>query len=271
MRIFAIKDEERSTSDVLGYLLYYEKAKAFYIELSEHADAWDVPLLLSSFQKRGQHTANAYWSKMWVQQRIVPPDRQNLGQVIKANGLREYDEFSFLMLADGRCAQDSYYLAEIAVGDVPDDVKARWKKKLEDVIPLSDGKLLAFFRNGSVKKCDARALVGNAAAFQSVFANDALFRSVSLQPDGYGIAWSEKLTLSDTALYNQGLDVPLTLEDFRSFVSYRIVNSAEAQELLHCSRQYINELVKKDQLHPIREDAKNKLYLKSEITQRLQG
>ena len=56
---------------------------------------------------------NAYWSKLWVQQRIVPTDRQNLGQVLKENGLSEYDEFELLMLAEGRCAQDSYFLAGV--------------------------------------------------------------------------------------------------------------------------------------------------------------
>ena len=271
MRIFAIRDEERSASETLGYLLYYENAKAFYIELPEDADVWDAPLLLSSFIKRGQHTVNAYWSMVWVRQRIMPPDRQNLGQVLKANGLVDYDEFALLMLAKGRCAQDGYYLTEIKTSEVPDDIKARWSKKLEDVIPISDAQLLAFFRDGSVKKCDVRALVGNDTAFLAVLTNEMLFRAVNLQPDGYGVAWGERLTLSDTTLYDNGLDVPLTLDDFRAFVSYRVVNSAEAQDMLQCSRQYVNELVKKQMLHPIREDAKNKLYLKSEITQRLQN
>lgn len=56
--------------------------------------------------KRKQYTVNAYWSKVWVQQRIAPTDRQNLGQILKDNGLDEYDEFQLLMLANGRCVQD---------------------------------------------------------------------------------------------------------------------------------------------------------------------
>ena len=35
MRIFAIKDDTLSQEIVLGYLIYYENAKAFYIELPE--------------------------------------------------------------------------------------------------------------------------------------------------------------------------------------------------------------------------------------------
>ena len=94
MRIFAIRDEELSHANVLAHLLYYEQSKAFYIELPDDADPWETPLLLSTFLKRGEYTVNAYWSRMWVQQRIVPSDRQNLGQVLKANGLDEYDEFA---------------------------------------------------------------------------------------------------------------------------------------------------------------------------------
>ncbi len=38
MRIFAIRDEE--LTGILAYLLYYEQAKSFYIELPDHADPW---------------------------------------------------------------------------------------------------------------------------------------------------------------------------------------------------------------------------------------
>ena len=33
MRVFAIKDESLSPSLILGFLIYYENAKALYIEL----------------------------------------------------------------------------------------------------------------------------------------------------------------------------------------------------------------------------------------------
>lgn len=47
-----------------------------------------------------------------------------------------------------------------------------------------------------------------------------------------------------------------------------IVNANEACQLLGCSRQNIDDLMKRDKLHPIRKDAKYKLFLKSEIMQR---
>ena len=52
MKLFAIRDESEKDKPILGYLVYYEKDKNFYIELPENADPWRIPLLLSSFAKR---------------------------------------------------------------------------------------------------------------------------------------------------------------------------------------------------------------------------
>ena len=71
MKSFAIRDESSQKQKDLAYLLYYEQEKRFYIELPENADAWETPLLLDSFVKRGETTVNSYWSNIWVQQRIV--------------------------------------------------------------------------------------------------------------------------------------------------------------------------------------------------------
>ena len=97
MRIFAIKDETMPKEQILGYLIYYENAKSFYIELPDDADPWDLPPILSSFMKRGKHSVNSYWSRLWVEQRIIPQERQNIGQILRDNGLETYDPFSFLL------------------------------------------------------------------------------------------------------------------------------------------------------------------------------
>ena len=268
MKIFAIRDDLDSTNKDIAYLIYYERDKRFYIELPKDADPWETPLLLSSFLKRGETTINAYWSKAWVQQRIIPSDRQNLGQILKENGLMEYDEFRLLMLASGRCAQDDYYLAPIQEEDLPESFVRRFQKKVEDVIPLSERQLLVFFRDGVVKKCNAKAILNSELTFSRILQDDAIFRSVSLQPGGYGICWGEEYNIADDVLYDCGKDVPLSLDDFRSFVENRVVNTAEAADLLGCTRQNIKDLIQRDKLHPVKVTPKNKLFLKSEILQR---
>ena len=268
MRIFAIKDEE--LTGILAYLLYYEQAKSFYIELPDHADPWETPLLLSSFLKRGEHTVNAYWSRMWVQQRIIPSDRQNLGQILKANGLDEYDEFKLLMLSNGRCAQDNCYLEEITLDKIPDELTKRWAKKIEDVIPLAERHLLVFFRDGMVRKCSITPFAEGNPALAPVLRNDDIFCSMAVQTDGYGVRWSEQAVIDHAALYRAGVEIPLSLNDFCSFIANRVVNSTEAAEMLGCSRQNIDDLTKRGKLHPVRADARNTLFLKNEIQQRMQ-
>ena len=268
MKIFAIRDETDSTRKDVAYLIYYERDKRFYIELPENADPWETPLILSAFLKRGETTINAYWSRVWVQQRIIPSDRQNLGQILKENGMKAYDEFQMLMLDDGRCAQDDYYLAPIREEDLPAQFLQRFQKKVEDVVPLAENQLLFFFRDGSVKKCDTESILKNEPRFFPVWQSESLFRSVGIQPGGYGVCWGEELNVSDEALYDCGKDIPLSLDDFRSFVESRVVNTAEAAELLECSRQNIEDLIQRKKLHPAKVTRRSKLFLKSEIMQR---
>lgn len=265
MKIFAVRDTNDNTEKDLAYLLYYEKEKVFYIELPEDADFWNTPLLLSSFAKRNIRTINPYYSKLWVQQRIVPADRQNLGQILKENGLEEYDEYDLLMLADGRCEQDDYYLSPV-VGAYLERFEKRYRYKVEDVIPLENGNLLVFFRDGKVKKCDANKLL--AERYQGIVKNSEIFRGVSVQVGGYGVEWGETCSISDEMLYTSGIDVPLTIDDFGSFVKNRVVSTKEATDMLGCSRQNIDDLVRRNKLEPLKTDAKNKLFYKKDIEQR---
>jgi hypothetical protein len=268
MRTFAIKDEDLTSTTTLGYLIYYETAKAFYIELPDDADPWETPLLLSAFVKRGEHSVNSYWSHLWVQQRIIPQDRQNLGQVLKSNGLEEYDEFKLLLLSMGRCAQDNCYLVEVAPDELPRELTERWNNKIEDVVPLENGCLLCFFRNGAVKKCDVHTFVDTIPGLLPILAHTRLFQQVNVQPDGYGVMWNEQTMIADHALFAQGVDIPLSLQDFIGFVQNRVINATQACQILDCSRQNIDDLIKRDKLHPIRTDDKHKLFLKNEVYQR---
>ena len=88
------------------------------------------------------------------------------------------------------------------------------------------------------------------------------------QPGGNGIYWEENMSISDTELYDKGTKIPLSSSDFKDFVEHRVINAAEAAELLDCSRQNINDLVKRDKLHPVKATDKSTLFLKSEVMKR---
>ena len=225
-------------------------------------------MLLDSFAKRNEMTVNSYWSQIWVQQRIIPTDRQNLGEILRDNGLEEYDEYKLLMLAMGRCAQDDYYLVPMDENELPQEIIKRYATRIEDVLPLGDFCLLVFFRDGSVKKCDLKAYLEKTKQFQILLKKPAYFESVQMQIGGYGVTWDVNMNISDTVLYRMGKRVPLSMADFKNFVAQRVINATEAAEILDCSRQNVIDLTKRDKLHPIKSSEKSTLYLKSEVLKR---
>lgn len=268
MKTFAIRDERDKHGQDIAYLLYYEKQKTFYIEVNEGMSEWDVPLIISSFVKRNQYTVNAYWSKLWVQQRIVPTDRQNLGQILKDNGLNEYDEFQLLILANGRCAQDAYYLEAVDDEVLFQRLEKRFQTKVEDILPLKNQTALIFFRNGMVRRCSFADYFQKHKVFIPLQKDKEIFAFVRIQPGGYGIGWNESTIISDQELYHMGVEIPVSLEEFCIFAQENMLSTAEVAEELGCSRQNIEDLIKRDKLHPVKNMPRNKLFLKAEIEQR---
>lgn len=270
MKIFAIRDGYRNDNKNLAYLFYYEQSKTFYIEFPENADEWELPILLSSFVAKKEFTVDSSWSKIWVQQRIVPPDRQNLGQILRDNGLDDYDEFELLMLANGRCEQDECYLFPVKAASFPEDILARFEKHIDFAVPISNYHILVFFHNGKVKKCNVQEAFAAMAKKNSLYGDYSTFASSRVMPGGYGVAWGNIISYSYEQLYKNGQSILLTTDDFKLFVSGAILSSAEAAEELECSRQNIDDLVRRGKLHPIKTYDKNKLFWREEITRRKQ-
>ena len=184
------------------------------------------------------------------------------------DSLPEYDVFSLLLLGGGRCAQDDCRLEEIPARVLPPLLLSRWRTKVEDVVPLGIPRLLVFFRNGETGIVDAGPLAEEVPACVPYCRNAERFSRVEVQPDGYGVMWSEQAALSAAQLYSRHTPVPLSPDDFRTFVQKRVVSTAEACELLDCSRQNIDDLVRRKKIRPVRADAKNRLFLRNELLQR---
>ena len=140
MKIFEIIDEENRLN--VGTLLYYEKEKAFIIELSEGLDEWTAPLLFTKRVKEGQLTIPRDLSYTWVKERVIPSGRQNIGSILTTHRLKEYDEMKLLELAEGRCSQDYLYIKKIDTQ--PEYVLKRQKKNLVDVTVLENSSILCF-------------------------------------------------------------------------------------------------------------------------------
>ncbi len=117
MRRFEILDASRRGALPCAVLNWDERKDEFSIEIAKWAGEGDVPMLLAPFARKGQRRVDDAWARRWVAERVVPSSRQNLGQVLKANGLDGYEPMALLVAGAGRCAQDDFCIREIAQDD----------------------------------------------------------------------------------------------------------------------------------------------------------
>ena len=274
MKAYAIRDASIDKERDLAWLLYYEEERAFHIEICDNVDEWDVPLILSSFVRRGKRALDPYWSRMWVEQRIVPPDRQNLGMILKENGLQEYDEHKLLVLADGRCAQDECFIKPLKAGSLPPELVRRLGLTLSCVLARPDHTLL-FFRDGLITGITDSALSDPAvwepfhSSRESLSRRLELYRerlsALTLQPGGHGVILGEDRYLSADTLRERSTALPVTTQDFKAYIRQELIDTASAAALMGCTRQNIQDLVRRGKLRPVVTLTNNFLFLRSEL------
>ena len=274
MKAYAIRDASIDKERDLAWLLYYEEERAFHIEICDDVDEWDVPLILSSFVRRGKRALDPYWSRMWVEQRIVPPDRQNLGMILKENGLQEYDEHKLLVLADGRCAQDECFIKPLKAGSLPPELVRRLGLTLSCVLARPDHTLL-FFRDGLITGITDSALSDPAvwepfhSSRESLSRRLELYRerlsALTLQPGGHGVILGEDRYLSADTLRERSTVLPVTTQDFKAYIRQELIDTASAAALMGCTRQNIQDLVRRGKLRPVVTLTNNFLFLRSEL------
>lgn len=139
--------------------------------------------------------------------------------------------------------------------------------KVIAVSPLADANLLVFFENGTIKKFDTKLLMIDYSEFEALL-NPDVFNLVKVEAGGYGVSWSEDLDCSEGELYENGVAIPLSADDFLCFSRHNIVNTAEASELLGCTRQNIEDLIKRGKIQPVKTYSKSKLFLRADIERR---
>ena len=279
MRAYAIRDASIDKNRDLAWLLYYEREDTFHIEISEDVDEWEAPLILSSFVKRGMRALDPYWSRVWVEQRIVPRDRQNLGMILKKNGLKEYDAHRLLVLADGKCAQDECFIAPIRAASFPAELSRRLAGTLSCMVPVSD-RTLFFFRDGLVESISSAALqelsLWENEEFCAVDSDRErlkkrlrLYREglagLSMQAGGHGITIADDGYIPVSVLRSSGTPLPVTAADFIAYLQEELIDTAEAARIMGCTRQNIQDLVRRGRIRPVKTLRNNFLFLRSEI------
>ena len=291
MKAFAIRDASIQKERDLAWLLYDPDSMCFTIEICEEVAEWDAPLILSSVVKKGKRSVDPYWSQVWVEQRIVPRDRQNLGTILRDNGLEEYDPCRLLILSDGRCAQDDCFIVPLPEKRLPEELRTRLSLRLSGCLHTGRRSLL-FFRDGMIRSITQeelplqetqrkRLLYYQQALSHTINPSDSvcstqneldernelndLLQLFSLHAQGSGLALEDDYYISYEDLRNAGALLPVTTSDFRSFVQENVVDTASAAELLHCTRQNIQDLVRRKKLTPVKVLKNNFLFLREDL------
>ena len=123
MRHFEIIDARRQKRGKPCAMLHYsESTRTFTISISPSAGTEDVPLMFVPFIQRGEREIGSEWALTWVRERIVPPSRQNIAEVLEANGLEEYDELALLLSRKGMCCQDEFMVREVVPQSTPEGI-----------------------------------------------------------------------------------------------------------------------------------------------------
>ena len=100
------------------------------IEIDESATVDDVPAFFIPFLEKGERLICGDLALRWLRERIVPPGRQNLGEVLRAAGLNEYDEVELLRAGKGKSSHDSFLVHEIDPSeDAASDGSARTQRR----------------------------------------------------------------------------------------------------------------------------------------------
>lgn len=271
MKIYAIKsDEDRTKERVFGYLFYYEKEEKFHIEIPKDVDFWEAPMILDHFIEDGSYFVGEFYSQKWVENRIIPQDRQLLGKILKENNLEYYDEFRLLTLATGRCAQDHFYISPVKYEDISEEIKERISNNILDASFISEDIVWFTMKSGEIYEviCTGDSKLD---MFRRLMDYYNLLTDAVVDPAGNSLILGGNFEFTREDVFKFGRKLPINTNTLKKYMADILVNSEEAAAILDCSRQNIDDLVKRGKLTPIKTGANGNIFLKNDVLERRKG
>lgn len=266
MKICSVYNVYDKTKKAVAYIIYYESSESFYIEICEDATFDNLPMMFALYIKEGKYSIDSHWSKQWVCSRIIPTDRQNLGDILKTNNIKYYNEYKLLIKGKGICSHDDFGVEEISCDEIEGNIKDRiTKRSIKDVL-INEREIIVFFNDDTTRKYDIGEIIDKKEQVSYIISH---LNEYKIMPGGYEINWNDVFSIHIEKLRNMGESFNVSYKYFEMFAKKNIVNTAQACEMLNCSRQNIEDTVKRDKLKPVHQSAKNKMFLKSEINEYL--
>lgn len=83
------------------------------VKLVDNLDLFNVPIDFHMGYIKGQREFEGKTVFNWVKDRVIPPGRQNIGDILDQVGIKEYDELAIFLYAKGKFTQDTFRIEEI--------------------------------------------------------------------------------------------------------------------------------------------------------------
>lgn len=141
-------------------------------------------------------------------------------------------------------------------------------KRLLGAVPLADNRLLAAFDTDEVRLYEFSVLREQAPGL-ALLEDSRLFEQMQLESSGTELVWPGCCKISAKRLGETGQLLPLTRMDFVRFCQVQLLSTTETAQILRCTRQNVDSLVRRNRLRPVKSYAKNKLFLRSDVLRRL--
>jgi len=271
VKIYSIQNDFLPKDNIVGYLFYYASDRSFCIELKEGLPPQDMTLYFAAFAEKNIWTLNPSWSRRWVEQRIVPTDRQNLGMTLREAGLKEYDSHRLIVLSGGQCAQDDLSISPVSSEHLESWAKERLGKRISMAVPVSKNRLFAALYNKSVYIVELNKLINDNHSLHDKLHERTISRTVKLITGGTGITWSEGAYIMSDDLISAGKRCSFDSDDLRTVIMDTVLDTADVCEEYGVSRQYINRLTRDGMLPGISKRGRSQLYLRPDAEKLLRS
>ena len=185
--------------------------------------------------------------------------------------MTEYNEIKLLALSKGRCSQDNCYLKEITYEQLPQEIRTRHLENITECFVVGDHDIICLFRNDMVKRVDLRDLSAENEKIAGILKNGKLMSTLEVGAGGYGITFNKSIDINKSTILEKGTKVHMSAQAFYSFVHQNIVDTAQACEMLQCTKQNLTHLIKTGKLQPIKEGLKENLFYRGDVERYMWG
>ena len=111
LKTYTIVSGDTQTS--CGILIYDTEKDTYTVQIDPEHDSSDMPAIMAICAERDKYTLSGKEALRLVRSRVIPPDRQNIDQILEKIGSAYYSELAILEYTGGRCCRDNFYIERV--------------------------------------------------------------------------------------------------------------------------------------------------------------